>query len=141
MQASQDRSASMKFQVLALAVAAALMPCLASAQTKEATTAELKQELAKMQAQMLEQQKAMQQMQQRLSELESGQAAQAAAPAAVAAQAQPVTQADIPQHEPASNIHAAVGNAGRREPPPSKATCAWATPAPSSSSTSSRNST
>ena len=120
MQASQDRSASMKFQVLALAVAAALMPCLATAQTKEATTAELKQELAKMQAQMLEQQKAMQQMQQRLSELESGQAAQAAAPPAVAAQAQPVTQADIPQTEAPSNIHrppSALPAEG--EPPPS----------------------
>ena len=94
----QDRQASKKLHVLGLAVAAALMPGLASAQAKDASTAELKEQVAKMQAQLLEQQKAMQQLQQRLSELETTQTAQAAAPA-VSAQAQPVTTADIPQAE------------------------------------------
>jgi Tfp pilus assembly protein FimV len=115
----QDRQASIKLHVLGLAVAAALMPGLASAQAKDASTAELKEQVAKMQAQLLEQQKAMQQLQQRLSEMETTQSAQAAAPAAPA-QAQPVTSADIPQAEAPSRIHRPPSAMpGVEEPPPS----------------------
>jgi hypothetical protein len=119
----QDRQASKRLHVLGLAVAAALIPALASAQSKEASTADLKEQVAKMQAQLLEQQKAMQQLQQRLSELETTQteqaAAQAAAPAA-SAPAQPVTAADIPQVEAASRIHRPPSAMpGVEEPPPS----------------------
>jgi hypothetical protein len=119
MRSSQDRLASKKFHVLALALAAVLAPCLASAQSKEATTAELKEQIAKMQEQLRQQQAAMQEMQQRLSGLETKEAEQAAAPPPVAAQAQPVTAADIPQQEPASRIHKPPSAlAGVEEPPP-----------------------
>ncbi|BCT97084.1 hypothetical protein LYSHEL_29550 [Lysobacter helvus] len=114
----------MKLHLLGVALAAAIAPGVAAAQSKDATTAELKEQIAKMQAQLQQQQQAMQQMQQRLSELETTQQAQAAAAPtvapAVAAAAQPVTDADIPQQEPASRIHKPPSAlAGVEEPPPS----------------------